>query len=85
MKTIWKHFDTGSLLVIFITFILFTAALFLKGFTHDLFLETGVFLVSVKLILMAYKNSRYINSLDVRLNDILKALDHLDSKNIENE
>lgn len=51
------HFDTGSLLVIAITFILFVFALFTKGFTHDLLLEAGVFLVSVKLILMAYKNN----------------------------
>jgi len=58
MKTIWKQFDTGSIFVIIITFILFTVALFIKGFTHDLLLEAGVFLVSVKLILMSYKNSR---------------------------
>jgi hypothetical protein len=40
-----------------LTLALFIAALFAKGFTHDLLLEAGVFLVSVKLILMAYKNS----------------------------
>ena len=33
------------------------AWLFLKGFTHDLLLEAGVFLVSVKLILMSYRSS----------------------------
>ena len=52
-----KHFDTSSLIVVIITFVLFTIALFTKGFTHDLLLETGVFLVSVKLILMAYSNT----------------------------
>jgi hypothetical protein len=52
-----KHFDTGSLLVMGITFVLFVLALFTKGWTHDLLLEAGVFLVSVKLIMMAYKNS----------------------------
>lgn len=52
-----KHFDIGSLLVIAITFVLFTIALFFTGFTHDLLLEAGVFLVSVKLIMMAYKSS----------------------------
>jgi hypothetical protein len=51
------HFDIGSIVVIVITFLLFTVALFVKGFTHDLLLEIGVFLVSVKLIMMAYKNS----------------------------
>ncbi len=52
-----KHFDIGSLLVIVITFVLFTVALFFTGFTHDLLLEAGVFLVSLKLIIMAYKSS----------------------------
>jgi len=37
-------------------------ALFTKGFTHDILLEAGVLLVSVKLIIMAYKNSVYIES-----------------------
>lgn len=52
-----KHFDGGSLIIIAITLILFILALFIKGLTRDLLLEAGVFLVSVKLILMAYKNS----------------------------
>jgi len=49
-----NHFCLGSVIVIVITFILFTMALFTTGFTHDLLLEAGVFLVSVKLIIMAY-------------------------------
>ena len=52
-----KHFDASSFLIIIITLILFVIALFTKGLTHDLLLEAGVFLVSVKLILMAYNNS----------------------------
>jgi hypothetical protein len=52
-----KHFNPASLAVIVITFVLFVLALFTKGFTHDLLLEVGVFLVSVKLILMGYRNS----------------------------
>lgn len=59
-----RYFDRGSIIVILITFILFTAALFVKGFTHDLLLEAGVFLVSVKLIMMAYKNK--LNYLEVK-------------------
>lgn len=51
-----KHFDTGSFIIIIITLILFVITLFTKGFTHVLLLEAGVFLVSVKLILMTYKN-----------------------------
>lgn len=49
-----NHFGLGSVIVIVITYILFTMALFTTGFTHDLLLEAGVFLVSVKLIIMAY-------------------------------
>jgi hypothetical protein len=52
-----KHFDIGSLIVIVITFLLFVMALFFTGLKHALLLEAGVFLVSVKLILMAYKSS----------------------------
>ena len=65
-----KHFDTGSMIVIIVTFLLFIMALFAKGFTQDLLLEAGVFLVSVKLILMAYNNSVYIKSIENELKDI---------------
>jgi len=50
-----EHFDPASFVVIFLTFILFTVALFVKGFTHDIFLEAGVLLVSVKLLMMSSK------------------------------
>ncbi|HUT43542.1 MAG TPA: hypothetical protein VMW95_04325 [Desulfobacterales bacterium] len=65
-----KHFDVGSTIVIIVTFFLFILALFAKGFTQDLLLEAGVFLVSVKLILMAYNNSVYIKSIENELKDI---------------
>jgi len=58
-----KHFDVSSIIVIVITFILFFMALFYTGFTHDLLLEAGVFLVSVKLIIMPYKTS--VSSKDI--------------------
>lgn len=51
-----KLFNFGNGIVIVLTFILFIVALFVKGFTHDLLLEAGVFLVSVKLILLSQKN-----------------------------
>ena len=50
-----KPFDFGSVLIIAITFVLFVIALFVKGLTKDLLLEAGVLLVSIKLIMMAYK------------------------------
>ncbi|NTU98258.1 MAG: hypothetical protein HGA62_10660 [Chlorobiaceae bacterium] len=52
-----NHFDKPTVIIIIVTFVLFAMALFLKGFTHDLLLEAGVFLVSVKLMVMGYKNS----------------------------
>jgi len=52
-----KHFDVPTIIVIIITFVLFVVSLFTKGLTHDLLLEAGVFLVSVKLIMMGYNNS----------------------------
>jgi len=52
-----KYFDLGSVVIIIITFFLFLIALFAKGFTHDLLLEAGVLLVSIKLIMMAYRSS----------------------------
>jgi hypothetical protein len=52
-----KRLDAGSLVVMAVTLLLFVAAVFVKGMTHELLLEAGVFLVSVKLIIMAYKNS----------------------------
>jgi hypothetical protein len=65
-----KHFDTGSMIVIIVTFILFIMALFAKGLTQDLLLEAGVFLVSVKLIKMAYHNSVFIKSIENELKEI---------------
>lgn len=69
-----KHFDMGSMIVIIVTFILFITALFTKGFTHDLLLEAGVFLVSVKLILMAFKNSNNVKIFQKELQEIKEIL-----------
>ena len=80
MKTIFKHFDLGALIVIIITFVLFAVALFTKGFTHDLLLEAGVFLVSVKLILMAYKNTTRTRRVDLKLDEILDRLKRFEQR-----
>ena len=72
-----EHLDTWSLLVMAITLVLFLAALFAKGLTHDLLLEAGVFLVSVKLILMAYKNSVSNESLRKKLDEIHAAVQQM--------
>ncbi len=65
-----KHVDIGSMIVIIITFVLFILALFSKGLTHDLLLESGVFLVSVKLIMMSRANSIYLNRLEKEIKEI---------------
>ena len=72
-----KHFDTGSIIVIVITFVLFAMALFFTGFTHDLLLEVGVFLVSVKLIMMAYKTSVSSKDIHCELEEIKKILKNI--------
>ncbi len=72
-----KHFDIGSIIVIVITFVLFTIALFFTGFTHDLLLEAGVFLVSVKLIMMAYKASVTSKDIHRELEEIKNILKNI--------
>lgn len=76
-----KHFDMGSLIVIVITFVLFSMALFFTGFAHDLLLEAGVFLVSIKLIIMAYKSS--VSSLHIHqeLEEIKSMLHEIKQRN----
>ncbi len=72
-----KNFDMGSIIVIAITFVLFTMALFFTGFTHDLLLEAGVFLVSVKLIMMAYKASVSTKDIHRELEEIKNLLKNI--------
>lgn len=69
-----NHIDSGSLIVALVTLLLFVAALFTKGLSHDLFLEAGVFLVSVKIIITTYKNSVAVGHLDEKLDRILAEL-----------
>jgi len=57
MSHFFRHLDPASWLVLLVTLVLFVVALFVKGLGHDLLLEAGVFLVSVKLILMMYRAS----------------------------
>jgi hypothetical protein len=50
-----KYLSTIDLIVIIFTFLLFTIALFVKGLTHDILVEAGVLLVSIKIIVMNYR------------------------------
>ncbi len=78
MKDFRSHLDRGSLVVIVLTFALFVTAIFVKGLGHDLLLEAGVFLVSVKLILMAYRSGVVANDLTERLDDVRSTLSRLE-------
>lgn len=65
-----KYFDAGTIVVIMVTGLLFVVALFVKGFTHGLLLEAGVLMVSIKLIMMAYRNSLNYEELKKDLHEI---------------
>ena len=69
-----RYMDTGSMLVAAVTLVLFVAALFAKGLSHDLFLEAGIFLVSVKIILMNYRNNVAVTALHEKLDRVLAGL-----------
>jgi hypothetical protein len=70
--------DPWTIIILVLTFALFALALVFKGFTHDLLLEAGIFLVSVKLILMAKKNQETEKRMERHLTQIK---DLLASKN----
>lgn len=74
------YFDITSIVVILTTFALFVAALYFTGFTHDLLLEAGVFLVSVKLILMSYRNTVAADNLHKELQEIRSLIQDLKSQ-----
>ncbi|HEX8945624.1 MAG TPA: hypothetical protein VF785_20960 [Gemmatimonadaceae bacterium] len=59
--------DLGTRATIVLTLVLFAAALWVKGLTHDILLEAGVFLVSVKLMLMSHKNGAAMDSIRTEL------------------
>jgi hypothetical protein len=73
MKQMHK-LDPGSVIVMAITLVLFIGAIFTTGFTHDLLLEAGVFLVSVKLIIMNYKSNIATNTIQNQLQEIKSLL-----------
>jgi len=58
-----NYLDFWTIIIIIITILLFGIALYVKGFTHELLLEAGVLLVSIKLIMLAYMNNLNFESL----------------------
>jgi hypothetical protein len=79
MESIRRHTDPWSAVVVLVTLVLFLVALFTKGLTHDLLLEAGVFLVSVKLIIMGYKQAISSASLHDELADVRATLARLEA------
>ena len=69
-----KNLDLASTLTLIITVILFVVALFEKGFTHDMLLEAGVFLVSMKLVIGAQKSAMAQKSIEEKLDQLLVKL-----------
>jgi hypothetical protein len=78
-----KYFDIGTIIVIVITVLLFTVALFVKGFTNALLLEAGVLLVSIKLIMITYRNSLNYSDLKKDLNEIRRLLEEKSQNTIK--
>ena len=85
MLEIRENIDTPTLVVIIITLVLFVLALFATGFTHDLLLETAVFLVSVKLILLGYRSAAQAHSVEKKLDRIYSELLHAEKLLTEGE
>jgi len=70
-----KLLDIGSWVTIAVTLVLFAVALAMKGLTHDLLLEAGVFLVSVKLVIMSYKNAMVSDDLRAEVRRLRETLE----------
>jgi hypothetical protein len=73
-----KNTDIWSAIVIAITLVLFGVALVSKGFSEDLVLEAAVFLVSLKLILMARTNTAAVRDVKNELSIIRGLLEEED-------
>ena len=69
------HLDAASRIVIGLTFGLFAASLFVHGLTHDVFLEAGVLLVSIKLILATRRIDQHMAILNDRIGQVQATLD----------
>ena len=69
-----RRLDLAYSLTLGITVLLFVVAVFEKGLTHELLLEAGVFLVSVKLVISTQKTSFETREIREKLDQILMRL-----------
>ncbi len=60
----------ATIVIILITIGLFAAALFTKGLTHDIFLEAGVLLISIKIILLSCRNNAIVKNIQKQLDNM---------------
>ncbi len=79
LNNILKRMDGASLAIVVVTFVLFALSLVVNGLGHNILLEAGVFLVSVKLIMMAHKNAVHTERIEGRLDRIVDELRELKS------
>lgn len=75
-----KYSNVGNIIIIILTAVFFGISLFLTGFTHDLLLEIGVLLVSIKLIMMNSKISSANIELQNKLDEMKILLEKMQSK-----
>ncbi len=71
-----------TIIIIVITVGLFIAAIFTKGLTHDIFLESGVLLISIKIILLSYRNNAIVKNIQKQLDSMNSLLLIMSKKNI---
>lgn len=67
-----KRLDQANVIVITLTILLFTAALFIKGIGHDILLEVGVLLVSIKLILATFQIKTSAEEINKKIDQLIE-------------
>jgi hypothetical protein len=78
-----KYLSITDMIVIIITALLFLIALFMNGISKELLLEVGILLVSIKLILMNYKNATANEKILEELGQLKKRISKTDNTNSE--
>jgi hypothetical protein len=66
-----KSIDLASWMTLAVTVVLFGISLFEKGFTQEILLEAGVFLISVKLVLASHSIQLETHAIDKKLSQLL--------------
>lgn len=74
-----RYLSTGDTVILTITLFLFIIAIFTEGFIHNLSLEAGILLVSIKVIMIGYKIKLSHKVILKELEDIKKTLLELKS------